>query len=127
MARADSRIVNSEGASISSGASLRVFCDQRGLSARFTRGRTHSRVCSVVRPEDEQGMQRDYWYDSGRRGERLASAEAIGEKARERALARLGATIPETGQLPIIFAPEVASGLLGHLVVGDQRRRTVSP
>ena len=114
VARADSRIVNSEGASISSGASLRVFATSEGFLHGY-QGTHHSRVCSVV-AEDEQGMQRDYWYDSGRRGERLASAEAIGEKARERALARLGATIPETGQQPIIFAPEVASGLLGHLV-----------
>ena len=114
VARNDARIVNSEGASINSGASLRVFATSEGFLHGY-RGTHHSRVCSVV-AEDENGMQRDYWYDGGRIGERLAAAEEIGEKARERTLARLGASIPETGELPVIFAPEVASGLLGHLV-----------
>lgn len=114
VARDDARIVNSEGASINSGASLRVFATSEGFLHGY-RGTHHSRVCSVV-AEDDNGMQRDYWYDGGRIGERLAGAEEIGEKARERTLARLGASIPETGELPVIFAPEVASGLLGHLV-----------
>ena len=47
---------------------------------------------------------------------RRCKQRKIGEQARERTLARLGAVIPETGELPIIFAPQVASGLLGHLV-----------
>lgn len=114
VARDDARIVNSEGASISSGASLRVFATSEGFLHGY-RGTHHSRVCSVV-AEDDAGMQRDYWYDSGRRGDLLLSPEQVGNQARERALARLGATVPETGELPIIFAPQVASGLLGHLI-----------
>ena len=116
VARDDSRIVNSEGASINSGASLRVFATSEGFLHGY-RGTHHSRVCSVV-AEDNDGMQRDYWYDGGRIGEKLADAETVGQMARERALSRLGAVIPETGELPVIFAPEVASGLLGHLVSG---------
>lgn len=114
VARDDARIVNSEGASVSSGASLRVFATSEGFIHGY-QGTRHSRVCSVV-AEDEQGMQRDYWYDGGRIGERLASAETVGKAARERAIQRLGASVPETAELPIIFAPEVASGLLGHLI-----------
>ncbi|KZY28218.1 metalloprotease PmbA [Alcanivorax sp. HI0083] len=114
VARDDARIVNSEGASVNSGSSLRVYATSEGFLHGY-RGTHHSRVCSVV-AEDEAGMQRDYWYDGGRVGDRLASAEAVGEQARERALARLGAEVPQTGELPVIFAPEVASGLLGHLV-----------
>ena len=107
VARDDARIVNSEGASVNSGASLRVYATSEGFLHGY-RGTHHSRVCSVV-AEDEAGMQRDYWYDGGRVGDRLASAEAVGEQARERALARLGAEVPETAELPVIFAPEVAS------------------
>lgn len=114
VARADKRIVNSEGASVNSGASLRVFATSEGFLHGY-RGTHHSRVCSVV-AEDAEGMQRDYWYDGGRIGASLQSAQEVGEQARERTLARLGAIIPETGELPIIFAPQVASGLLGHLV-----------
>jgi PmbA protein len=114
VARDDARIVNSEGASVNSGASLRVYATSEGFLHGY-RGTNHSRVCSVV-AEDDAGMQRDYWYDGGRVGDQLASAEEVGLRARERALARLGAQVPETGELPVIFAPEVASGLLGHLV-----------
>lgn len=114
VARNDKRIVNSEGASVNSGASLRVFATSEGFLHGY-RGTHHSRVCSVV-AEDDNGMQRDYWYDGGRIGADLQTAEQVGKQARERTLARLGAVIPETGELPIIFAPQVASGLLGHLV-----------
>ncbi len=114
MARDDERIVNSEGASVSTGSSLRVL----GTSAGFLQGYAgtmHSRSCAVV-AEDDQGMQRNFWYDAGRRADLLASAEQVGERARERTLARLGAEIPDTAELPVLLAPEIAAGLLGHFI-----------
>ncbi|MEQ8259743.1 MAG: metalloprotease PmbA [Alcanivorax sp.] len=114
VARDDERIVNSEGASVSTGSSLRVL----GTSAGFLQGYAgtiHSRSCAVV-AEDAQGMQRNFWYDAGRRADRLASAEQVGERARERTLARLGADIPDTAELPVLLAPEIAAGLLGHFI-----------
>lgn len=114
VARDDQRIVNSEGASVSTGSSLRVL----GTSAGFLQGYAgtfHSRSCAVV-AEDDQGMQRNFWYDAGRRADRLASAERVGERARERTLATLGAEIPNTAELPVLLAPEIAAGLLGHFI-----------
>jgi PmbA protein len=114
VARDDARIVNSEGASVSTGTSLRVL----GTSAGFLHGYAgsfHSRSCAVV-AEDDAGMQRDYWYDGNRDPRRVASPESVGERARQRAVARLGAAVPATGEWPVLFAPEVAAGLLGHFV-----------
>lgn len=114
VARDDDRIVNSEGASVSTGSSLRVL----GTSAGFLQGYAgtmHSRSCAVV-AEDDQGMQRNFWYDAGCRADRLASPEQVGERARERTLARLGAEIPDTAELPVLLAPEIAAGLLGHFI-----------
>jgi len=114
VARDDDRIVNSEGASVSTGSSLRVL----GTSAGFLQGYAgtiHSRSCAVV-AEDAQGMQRNFWYDAGRRADRLASPEQVGERARERTLSRLGAEIPDTAELPVLLAPEIAAGLLGHFI-----------
>lgn len=114
VARDDDRIVNSEGASVTTGSSLRVL----GTSAGFLQGYAgtfHSRSCAVV-AEDDQGMQRNFWHDAGRRADRLASAERVGEQARERTLARLGAEIPDTAELPVLLAPEIAAGLLGHFI-----------
>ncbi len=113
-ARADARIVNSEGASVSTGSSLRVLGTSNGFLHGYT-GTFHSRGCAVV-AEDGQGMQRDYWYDGNRRAERLETPEQVGRQARERALARLGAEVPETGRWPVMLAPEIAAGLLGHFI-----------
>lgn len=112
--RTDARIVNSEGATISTGSSLRWYANSNGFSAGYPSSR-HSRSCVLVAEQDGV-MQRDYWYDSRRNAADLAAVQAVGEKAMQRTLARLGARCPETAKLPVLFAPEVAAGLLGHLV-----------
>jgi PmbA protein len=61
-------------------------------------------------------MQRDYWYDTARDPRDLAAAAAIGRIAGERAVARLGARRLPTGKAPVVFAPEVARGFIGHFV-----------
>lgn len=114
IARDDRRIVNSEGASISTGHALRVFGTSNGFLHAYA-GSFHSRGCAIV-AEDGDGMQRDYWYDASRQPQRLADPETVGREARERALARLGAGVPETGEWPVMLAPEIAAGLLGHFL-----------
>jgi PmbA protein len=44
------------------------------------------------------------------------SAKALGDKAAERTLARLGARGLSTRQCPVLFAPELARGVIGHLL-----------
>lgn len=110
--RNDPRIVNSEGASLSSGSSLRVYATSRGFMAGYPSSH-HSRSCVLV-AEQDGAMQRDYWYDSRRDAAALQSAEAIGDEARRRTLARLGATRPATGDMPVLFSPRTAASLLGH-------------
>ncbi len=112
--RVDARIVNSEGASISSGSSLRWYANSNGFSAGYPASH-HSRSCVLV-AEQDGAMQRDYWYDSRRQADALMDPRALGERAAARTLARLGARRPRTGKWPVLFAPEVASGLLGHFV-----------
>ena len=112
--RADARIVNSEGATLSSGTSLRVYGNSRGFLAGQA-GTHHSRSCVLV-AEQNGAMQRDYWYDGRRDPRRLQTADAIGEEARRRTLARLGARRPATGDMPVLFAPRTAATLLSHFV-----------
>ena len=59
-------------------------------------------------------MQRDYWYDVNRVPQALAAPEAIGVRAAARAVARLGARPLATREVPVVFAAEVAAGLLRH-------------
>jgi PmbA protein len=74
-------------------------------------------------------MQRDYWYSVARRASALESPEAVGRKAAERALRKLGARKVSTCQAPVIFDPETARSLIGHIfeaVRGDTIYRNAS-
>ncbi|WP_346949629.1 metalloprotease PmbA, partial [Dyella sp.] len=112
--RAQAGITNSEGASVQAGESLSVYANSHGFVGR-ERGTRHSLSLSLI-AGDEDGMQRDYWYDSVRSADDFMSAEALGRKAAERTLARLGARRLSTRQSPVLFAPELARSLVGHLV-----------
>lgn len=112
--RAVDGIANSEGAGMSSGEGVRVYGNSHGFLAG-QRGSRHSLSCMLI-ARDEQGMQRDYDYSSVRDPSLLASPEAIGRSAAERTLRRLGSKRPATGRLPVMFAPELAGGLVNHFL-----------
>ena len=61
-------------------------------------------------------MQRDAWYSSMRRAGDLASPEAVGRYAAERALSRLGSRKISTRTAPVLFESTLAAGLLGHFI-----------
>jgi PmbA protein len=61
-------------------------------------------------------MQRDYWYSSARDARDLEPAQIIGRKAGERAVMRLGARRLATQKARVLYAPEVARGLIGHFL-----------
>lgn len=110
----DSRISNSEGASVSSHDGLRIYGNSHGFRGHYLSSR-HSLSCTLI-GQDEAGMQRDYWYTVSRDPDGLESADAVGHKAAERTIARLGARRLRTCEVPVIFQAEIARGLLGHLL-----------
>ena len=112
--RAIAGIANSEGASVQAGESLSVYATSQGFVGT-ERGTRHMLSCALI-AEDAAGMQRDYWYESVRAAGDFPAAASIGRKAAERTLARLGARQLGTRQCPVLFVPEVARGLIGHLV-----------
>jgi len=112
--RSHAGITNSEGASVQAGASLSVLATSAGFIGR-ERGTRHMLSCAMI-AGDETGMQRDYWYESVRAAGDFGDPAAIGRKAAERTLARLNARELSTRASPVLFAPEVARGLIGHLV-----------
>ncbi|WP_376695069.1 metalloprotease PmbA [Wenzhouxiangella sp. EGI_FJ10305] len=111
---ADERIANSEGASVTSEANLGVYANSHGFVGRM-RGTAYSQSCVLI-ARDEAGMQRDYEFDIQRRWGALAAPEDTGASAARRAVRRLGSKRIRTGRMPVLFSPEVARGLLGHLV-----------
>ena len=112
--RARTGISNSEGASVQTGRSLSVYATSQGFVGS-ERGTRHSLACTLI-AEDDAGMQRDYWYESVRAAGDFPAASSIGRKAAERTLARLHARQLDTRESAVLFAPEVARGLIGHLV-----------
>ena len=106
----DVRIVNSEGASVDMSSGLSVYGNSHGFLQAEHKTR-HSISCVVV-AESNGKMQRDYWYDVSRRPDRLASSRSIGVKAAERTLRRLDASKLKTRQAPVLFAPELARGII---------------
>lgn len=107
-------IVNSEGASLHTHRGIRVLGNTLGFLHGYPASR-HSLSCAVVGKRGEQ-MQRDYWYTVARDPADLESAEAVGHKAAERTVARLGARPLSTRQCPVVYAAEVATGLVGHFL-----------
>jgi PmbA protein len=108
----DPRIRNSEGASISTHRKLRVFGNSHGFIGGYP-STSHSVSCVVV-GQDGGDMQRDYWYSAARDWRRLEDVESVGRKAAEKAVQRLGAGKLSTRKAPVLFAPELARGLIGH-------------
>ena len=110
----DARISNSDGASVNSDMGCTIYGNSHGLIAGHA-GTRHSLSCMVIAEAGGQ-MQRDYWYDYGRRADLLTDAATVGGIAAERTLSRLGARSVPTCDVPVLFAAELAGGLFGSLV-----------
>ena len=84
----------------------------------FTGGyqRTDRATSCVAIAGTGAGMERDYDGDSRIFQADLRAAADIGRSAAERALARIGATKPPTGNYPVLFDERISSSLIGHLL-----------
>ncbi|WP_448252961.1 metalloprotease PmbA [Ottowia oryzae] len=107
----DKRITNSEGAGVSAQQSHFFSAHTHG----FRGGYASSRHSLSVAPIAGKGkdMQRDYWYSSERDARHLASPDAVGRYAAERALSRLKSRKISTRECPVLFESPLAAGLLG--------------
>lgn len=110
----DARIENSEGATVSSEAAVGVYANTHGFTGAG-KGTRYEQSCVLV-AGDESGMQRDWAWDQKRRWSMMEEPAATGLRAAQRAARRLGARKAPTGRAPILFDPEMAAGLIRHLV-----------
>jgi PmbA protein len=122
----DSRISNSEGASVSSNRGSRAYGNSHGFMGSLSKT-SHSISCVVLGSENDE-MQRDYYYSSARDPADLENPQLIGETAAKRAISRLGARKIKTTRAPVLFIPELARGFIGHsvgaIMGGAQYRRS---
>ena len=110
----DPRINNSEGASLSTHRGLHVYGNTHGFVGGYPTT-SHSLSCVVLAGSGDE-MQRDYWYTSSRDWRELDGGEAVGRESARRTVMRLNPRKLGTRRSPILFAPEVARGFIGHFI-----------
>ena len=88
-----------------------------GFSGGYARS-TRSVSCVAISGEGT-GMERDYDGDSRTFQTDLRSPDEIGRTAGERAVQRVGARKPQTGQFPVLFDERISSSLIGHLLAAS--------
>lgn len=112
------RITNSDGASFSrTHGSSALVVEGRGR-AGFAGGYRGTYNSLTVEPiaDDEGGKKRNGYHWTGSRfADRLEPAEAVGQEAARRTLAKLGAGKIDTAVLPVVFDPDAGRGLLRAL------------
>jgi PmbA protein len=122
----DTRISNSEGATVGSNRGSRAYGNTHGFMGSHTRT-SHSIMCAVL-AESDGVMQRDYHYTSSRVAAELETAAAVGVETARKTLSRLNARKIETTAGPVLFVPELARGFIGHAIGaiagGAQYRRS---
>ncbi|PJE80843.1 Metalloprotease PmbA [invertebrate metagenome] len=107
-------ISNSEGGSVGTNRGCRVYGNSHGFLGSHISSRHSISAVLIAQKNDE--MQRDYWYSTARDAHDMEPATQVGEKAAQRTLSRLGARKIKTTQSPVVFSPEMASGLLSYLL-----------
>jgi len=111
---ADSRLTNSEGATIFTQGSHFVYANTLGFMAGYP-GSRHGVWCALVAGRNDD-MHRDDWYETSRDAAELPDVASVGRRAGERAVKRLGSRKIATTQAPVLFEAPIAAGLLGHFV-----------
>ncbi len=112
-ARSVAGITNSEGAEASWHRLEIALVTSNGFARGYARS-GHSVAVSVIAGEG-LGMESDYEYASTVFGAELEDPAAVGRRAGERAVRRLGAKKPPTKRLPVVYDPRISNSLLRHL------------
>jgi PmbA protein len=106
-------VTNSEGAEASWSLSRVCLAASNGFASGYAVSR-HATSVSVLAGEG-QAMERDYEFSTAVYGRDLEEAAALGRRAGEKAVRRLGARKPATGKFTVIYDPRAANSVLGHL------------
>lgn len=113
-AREDTRISNSDGATVTRQNGLFVYGNSHGFVDGYASTR-HSLSCAVIAGSGGE-MQRDYWYSLARDANSLEAPSAVGAMAAARTVRRLSPRHVETASVPVLYAADTARGLIQHLV-----------
>lgn len=105
-------VTNSEGGGASFSRSAVALATSSGFYGRYA-ATSHGIGVAVLAGEGT-GMERDYDHASTRHAGDLRDPEEIGRKAGEKAVKRLNPRSMPSQNVPVVFHPDEAAGLLGH-------------
>lgn len=106
-------VTNSSGAGASYGEGRKWFATSHGFFGE-TGGSSHSVSVSVI-AGDDNGMERDYDYDSKTHYADMKAPEAIGRRAGELTVERLSPRRAKSGKAKVIYDNRHSNSLIGHL------------
>lgn len=112
---ADSRIAQTEGATVASQDAISAYGNSHGFIG-IEKASRHAMSCTAIARDADGAMQREIAFSQARRRADLEAGTQVGAKAADRALARLGARAVPTTTAPVLFTPRVARSLWGHLL-----------
>lgn len=113
-ARAVSGVTNSEGGSAGAVRSVMALATSHGFVGSY--GGSRYGIGASVLAGAEGAMERDSASHTVRFLADLESPEAIGQRAGERAVARLGAGRISSGAMPVLFDRRAGGSLIGSLI-----------
>jgi len=97
----DKRITNSEGASFRDGETLTAIVNSKGFRHQYKSSYCYIN-CKPVAEQDGK-LQSGWWFSQRRFLSDLDSAESVGRIAAERTVRMLGARVPSTAKVPVVF------------------------
>ena len=106
-------VTNSEGGGASFSRSAVALATSTGFYGRYA-ATSHGIGVAVLAGEGT-GMERDYDQASARHAGDLRDPQDIGRKAGEKAVRRLNPRSMPSQALPVVFHPDEAASLIGHL------------
>ncbi|MDP7593565.1 MAG: metalloprotease PmbA [Litorilituus sp.] len=110
----DTRITNSDGASLDCFSGFKVYGNSYGQLVGYPSSR-HSLSCVVIAGNGSE-MQRDYAYDVNRDFALLDSGKNIGKKSAREVISRLNPQKLSTMKVPVLFRADIANTLWGHFI-----------
>jgi len=97
----DKRITNSEGAAFRDGETTTIIVNSNGFDHTFRSSYCYINCKPVARQDGK--LQSGWWFSMRRFLEDLESAERVGRIAAERTVRMLGARVPSTAKVPVVF------------------------
>jgi PmbA protein len=111
---AHDKALRSDSVTVSTQRAFGIYGNSHGFVGSYPSTR-HSLSCALI-AEHSGEMQRDDWYTQSRLSQQLQDPTAVGREAARRTLARLKPRSIATQRVPVLFAAEVARGLVGHCI-----------